>query len=281
MATNNTTMQKQDAGSKLRGMIERAQTAFAAVLPKHMNAERVTRIAMSAITRDHKLAECEPATVLRCVMEAACVGLEVNTPAQHAYLIPRKNKGGFMECTLQFGYRGLIDLARRSGAVSEVEAHVVHERDVFECRQGTDKAIKHLPAMKNPGEVIAAYSSAWMAGPDRRWQAEVMTVEELNRIRERSPSSGSGPWVTDTSEMYRKTVVKRLCKYLPQTPELARAVEIDNAVETGEGYASSFDTMVADAKPPSTVTQLKDHLAKRGTVIEGEVADVPPTEALP
>jgi phage RecT family recombinase len=171
MATNNTTMQKQDAGSKLRGMIERAQTAFAAVLPKHMNAERVTRIAMSAITRDHKLAECEPATVLRCVMEAACVGLEVNTPAQHAYLIPRKNKGGFMECTLQFGYRGLIDLARRSGAVSEVEAHVVHERDVFECRQGTDKAIKHLPAMKNPGEVIAAYSIAWMAGPDRRWQA--------------------------------------------------------------------------------------------------------------
>ena len=280
MATNNA-IQKSDAGSKLRGMIERAQTAFAAVLPKHMNAERVTRIAMSAITRDHKLAECEPATVLRCVMEAACVGLEVNTPAQHAYLIPRKNKGGFMECTLQFGYRGLIDLARRSGAVSEIEAHVVHERDIFECRQGTDKAIKHIPAMKNPGEVVAGYAIAWMSGEGIRWQAEVMTVEDMNKIRERSPSSGSGPWVTDTSEMYRKTCVKRLCKYLPQTPELARAVEIDNAVETGETFASSFDAMVADAKPPSTVTQLKDHLAKRGTVIEGESTEAPPMEEAP
>jgi recombination protein RecT len=121
-----------------------------------------------------------------------------------------------------------------------IEARIVHAKDKFTVRYGLEPELTHIPWMptpdekvtkEGPGAVLCAYACAKFK--DGGYQFEVMSLRELDGIRSRSKASGSGPWVTDTEEMYRKTVTRRLCKWLPASIELARAIELDNNHEEG------------------------------------------------
>ena len=209
----------------IRDLLEQARPKLAEVTPKHLTPDRLIRVAIAAAGRTPALLKCTPASLLNSVMQAAQVGLEPGSALGEAYLVPYKET-----CQLIIGYRGLISLARRSGQIASIEAHVVHEKDRFLCKYGLDAKLEHEPDWSaDPGPMVAVYAVARLK--DGATQLEVMTKTQVDAIRGRSKASGSGPWVTDYAEMARKTVVRRLCKYLPLSIELAEAIAIDDASE--------------------------------------------------
>ena len=130
----------------IKDYIKLYEEEIAKALPTVMTPERFTRIALSAVGNTPKLAVCTPQSFLGAMMNAAQLGLEPNTPLGQAYLIPYENrKKGITECQFQIGYKGLLDLAYRSGEVSMVDAQVVYENDKFDYELGLNPILKHKP----------------------------------------------------------------------------------------------------------------------------------------
>jgi recombination protein RecT len=226
------------------------QVQIAAALPRHMTAERMARIATTEMRKVPKLAQCEPMSFLGAVIQCAQLGLEPGSALGHAYILPyekRKKVGGewrtvAVEAQVIIGYRGMIDLARRSGQIVSIEARAVYEGDEFQCVLGLDSNIHHVPAWDNPNRSKAdklrfVYAVAKLK--DGGVQFDVMSRVEVDAIRARSKSGDSGPWVTDYAAMALKTVVRRLFKFLPVSIELARAVSLDEAADMGQGQQNS------------------------------------------
>src|SRR5262249_4908422 len=195
---------------------------------------------LAATSRSPKLLLCTPMSILNAVVQASQLGLEPGGPLGHAYLVPyeykRKDgthlKEGTHLCQFIIGYRGLIELARRSGQILGIEAHVVHRNDKFQVRWGLAPLLEHVPNFDEPGEMVAVYAIGHIR--EGIAQVEVMTTKQVDAIRARSRAADDGPWVTDYEEMARKTVVKRLTKYLPLSSEFAKAIQVDNEHESGE-----------------------------------------------
>lgn len=206
------------------------------VATKVLSPEKITKIVTSAISRTPLLLQCfrdSPHSILRCALVSAQLGLDPDSPLGQCYLVPYRNgRTGKYEAQFIIGYRGFIDLARRSGNIVSIRSRVVYEKDKFEVKYGLSEDILHIPFEGDAGELRAVYAVAELK--DGGIQYEVMYRHEIDAIRKRSKASGSGPWVSDYPEMARKTVIRRLSKYLPMSVDLARAVEAEDAQETGE-----------------------------------------------
>lgn len=191
-------------------------------LPSHLNGDRMARIALTAFRTTPKLAECDPRSVFAAVIQASQLGLEPNIMGQ-AYLIPYGKN-----CNLIPGYQGLIDLARRSGKIVSLYAHVVREKDDFDYTLGVDKTLTHKPFDgEDAGPVIGAYAVAKLkeGGCEFEW----MSRAQIDKIMRATQSKGeSGPWKDHYEEMCRKTVVRRLFKWLPKSVELQSALALDD-----------------------------------------------------
>ncbi len=202
-------------------MMEKSRDSIAAALPKHLTVERLSRVALGELRTNPKLLECNPASLMSAIVKASQLGLEVGSAMGHAYLVPYKT-----ECTLIIGYRGMIALARRSGEIQSITARVVYARDTFELEYGLEEKLRHIPSTdEDPGPVTHVYAVAKLR--DGGIQYEVMTRAEVEAIRKRSRAGQYGPWVTDWSEMARKTVMRRLFKYLPMSIEMADAMSAE------------------------------------------------------
>lgn len=248
----------------LRSLFESQKIKFAQIMPKHLDPERMIRIALIAVSRTPKLLECSPISLLRASLESAAVGLEPNTPLQHAWLIPYYNrrandgKGGY-EVQFQIGYRGLVDLARRSGEIKSIAAHCVYANDIFECELGLTTHLRHVPNFDSDdrGPLRLVYAVAHLG--DGGTQLEVMSRSQIEVIKSRSQSAGKpdSPWTTSYDEMARKTVVKRLCKMLPVSTEMARAIESDGDDEhnTIDVEANAAHANIAAQLSPSNGMQ--------------------------
>ena len=154
------TENKQSMNGKPKTMqdyIKLMESEIKKALPSVITPERFTRITLSALSTNPKLADTTPMSFLGAMMTAAQLGLEVNTPLGQAYLIPFKNKG-ILECQFQLGYKGLIDLAYRSGEVSIIQAHTVYENDDFVYELGLNPKLEHVPATENRGDPIFFYA---------------------------------------------------------------------------------------------------------------------------
>lgn len=200
---------------------------IAKVLPKHVTPERMARVALTALTRTPKLAECTPQSFFRCLFDLSQWGLEPD--GRRAHLIPFKN-----ECTVIVDYKGIVELCYRSGTVSSIHADVVRRGDLFEFSNG--HVVKHSPwFVRDPdnrptkaGDVFAAYCIVKMTNGTEKH--EVMSKEEIDLIRSRSRSGSSGPWSTDYNEMAKKTVFRRCSKWLPWSAEIHDAMNGDDDV---------------------------------------------------
>lgn len=246
----------------IRQLLDKQKAQIQLALPKHMDVNRLVRVAMTSVQRTPKLLECDPITLLGAVIQSAQLGLEPDGITGQAYLIPFMNrKKNRMEVQFIPGYRGLISLARRSGTVTKIEAHVVHEKDHFKFRWGLSEILEHEPTIGNePGDVIYAYAVATYK--DGTKQFDVMTHREIEAIRSRSKSANDGPWVTDWEEMAKKTVIRRISKMLDLSPEFQRAVALEDKLERGEPQELSIEL------DPTEVGS-----------IEGEVVDTKTGEA--
>lgn len=205
---------------------------IAKALPQVMTPERFTRIALSAVSNTPKLGNCTPQSFLGAMMNAAQLGLEPNTPLGQAYLIPFENrKKGITECQFQIGYKGLIDLAYRSGEVKMIDAQTVYENDEFEYELGIDPVLKHKPARTNRGNPIYFYATFKLTNGGQGFQ--VMSIEDVqDHAKKYSKTYNNGPWQTNFEEMAKKTVLKKLLKYAPLKTEFVKQVTSDETIKT-------------------------------------------------
>ena len=152
-ATAQPTAKPNDAKASMQVYIKQMQGEIKKALPAVITPERFTRIVLSALSTNPKLAQTTPQSFLSAMMTAAQLGMEPNTPLGQAYLIPYYNsKSRCNECQFQLGYKGLIDLAYRSGEVSIIQAQVVYENDEFTYSFGLEPVLRHIPAASDRGE---------------------------------------------------------------------------------------------------------------------------------
>lgn len=254
----------------LKELFEKSKGAIAAVLPKHVTADRLMKIALSLTSKDGNLLACNQMSVLRCVVGAASVGLEVGGLLGEAYLVPFKG-----ECTLIIGYKGLIKLARQSGEIKSIRARVVYKADEFQVEYGLRETITHKPNLESQDlkdeDIVAVYAIAEYK--DGEPQFEVMTRAQVDKIRGRSASANSGPWVTDYAEMAKKTVIRRLSKVMPLSPEKAQAytqaIAHENASDNGEKSPIIDVPFMGDEEsvseaPKDRVASLTERVAMNG-----------------
>lgn len=213
---------RKDVKSLLEGPAFRAE--IAKVLPKHLTPERMIRVAITATMKTPKLLQCTADSLTKCLLDCSALGIEPD--GRRAHLIPFEDrKKGVTVCTLIIDYKGLAELAMRSGLVSNIHADVVRENDVFEYDMGEIKAHK-IDFRNERGAAYAFYAICRFK--DGSVKADVMSVDEVEAIRMRSKSPNEGPWATDPVEMGKKTVFRRLSKWLPLSPEFRDAVEKDD-----------------------------------------------------
>ena len=225
-------MAKAGEGPTLQQYIKKMDGEIKKALPSVMTPERFSRIVLSALSANPKLGSTTPSSFLGAMMTAAQLGLEPNTPLGQAYLIPYYNRSkNTTECQFQIGYKGLLDLAYRSGEVTMVQAHIVYENDDFEYALGLEPALHHVPAKKDRGD--AAYVYAVYHTKSGGFGFEVMSVDDIrDHAKKYSKSAASGPWATNFEEMAKKTVLKRLLKYAPLKSDFSRGLAVDETIKT-------------------------------------------------
>lgn len=235
MATTNELKQQmqqtpatQQKPKTIEDYLKQMAPAMAQALPKHMDVDRLMRLAMTTIRTTPALKEADVSSLLGAVMQAAQLGLEPGLMG-HCYLLPFKNsKKGITEVQFIIGYKGMIDLARRSGHIQSIYAHAVYENDEFEYELGLEPKLQHKPSMEaNKGEFVGAYAVARFK--DGGYQFEFMSKAEIEKRKGRSKAANSNysPWATDYEEMAKKTVVRHMWKYLPISVELQQQVVYD------------------------------------------------------
>lgn len=242
-------------------LIRKSAQELQKAVPSCMSAERLTRIGLTTLRLNPKLAECEPMSFIAALFQSAQLGLEPNVEGQ-AYLIPYKNtkyidgkKIKVDEVQFQIGYKGYIELFYRHGAAQAIDMHTVYEHDIFEYSYGTEPMLKHCPKLKDRGEPIAYYAIAYLKNGGKVFK--VMGKDECiehgqkhsktfismewsdsanKYVKIQNPHfSPDSPWEKDLNAMCKKTVLIQLAKVLPKSIELQKALAMDNTTKSSIG----------------------------------------------
>lgn len=217
-----------EIGEYLGGMKDRV----AQILPKHLTADRVLQMAATTIHRNPTIAKCTPTSLLGAVMQASLLGFPPVDALGYCYFVPYGKDVQF-----QIGYKGLVDLARRSGKVKDVYAEIVREGDVFEAEFGLERTLKHKPTFDTSKPVTHAYAVCHYS--DGGYSFVVLSKAEIEKLRLRSPmqkGAPSGAWATDYEAMAKAKALKQLAKYLPLSLDQVAAVATDEAVLTPDSF---------------------------------------------
>lgn len=218
----------------------------------------------SALVSDTKLRSCDPISLRKCIANVVTAGLTLSPVMKFCYLIPRRIQGK-MEATLEISYMGLIKMMTDSGSVAKMEAHIIYRNDELDYQLGSNETFIHKPTLENRGEMLAVYAEAHIRGGFV--QREILTKDDIKEIKKKSQAT-TGPWIDFEGEMWRKSAIKRLFKYLPKTEmsdELIAALSIE--------YRNDTTMLTADDISPEVAAEIF-------TDIEAEVLeDTPGTKA--
>jgi recombination protein RecT len=233
----------------LQQLLEGSRAQIQMALPQHMTPDRMIRVAITAVQKQPLLGKCSQMSLIGCVIEASQLGLYPDGILGDAYLVPYwNNKGNRYDAQLQPGYRGLINLARRSGQVSAIYSEPVYACDKFSVELGTEHKLVHVPNYDDPKRGVEKDDDGVPVGlrgvyavvkfKDDTTDFEYMPLFRIMDIRNNSKSKNRegeivGPWVSHFEEMARKTPIRRLAKRLPLSPEFAKAAVLDEYVDAG------------------------------------------------
>lgn len=229
-ATDSKAVVVQKKYNYVQEMFSKYKGDVANILPSHLTPERIIHLALSEFRRNDKLHNCDPRSFVNAVFMASRIGLEIGVLGL-AHIVPYGT-----ECQLIPGYKGLIDLAMRDGKVRQIYARCVYEKDEFDYISGTEERIIHKPCLEQErGNLRLVYAVAIFH--DGHALHEVMTRADVEHVRKSSKGYRPGydtPWVTHEAEMWKKTVIRRICKTLPQSIELNTALALADAENTGK-----------------------------------------------
>lgn len=282
--------------NSLKGLMESQRASLTAMLPKHITPERLFKTMLVAANRNQDLFSCTQMSILETINRAAELGLDLSGTLGEAYPVPFNNRvktqgGGEIwvkQCQLIIGYRGYAKLARQTGEIKRIEADVVCKNDKFILRKGSNATCEFEPCLGERGEPIGAF--AFVQFKDDGEQFDFMPVEDIEKIRRRSKSGSNkeghaiGAWKTDWAEMAKKSVFRRVAKWLPlSTEKFVRAMEME-----GDDFAETVEASNEPAVPQGSKTErvLQEQLAKQAAakvtsrpVSEGQTLE-PTPEAL-
>lgn len=251
---------QRNARPTLIQVVQRMQPEIARALPKHMDADRMSRLALTCIRRDPKLAQTSPESFAGALLTAAALGLEPGVSGE-AYLVPYGN-----ECTLIVGYQGYAKLFWQHPLAKHIDAQTVYENDTFDYALGLEPRLNHIPARSDRGEPIYYYAVATLTTGAAVF--EVMTPEEVNAVRGPAARARRGPQVADPQHwMERKTVLRQLVKRLPRSTALSNAIVADE--RSGVDLTAS--------KVPEQITSGRD-LTEQINESTGEITVAEPTD---
>ena len=248
---NEKAVQTNEKLKEIKDLLEMRKGEIAKAAPRIIDTKRLMRICLSSIQKNPLLLECSPASLYRCVMDAATFGLTPDGATNEAHLVPfysSKKKG--YEAQFMPGYSGIIKLALQSGYINGVELHEVYQNDEFEYEYGLDQKLIHRPTEGNPGDLRAVYCIVLLSTGHKTF--EVMTIKKAEEHRDKFSKSKTkdgkhyGPWVDHFNAMALKTVLKRGLKYTPKSSELAGALKLDGMQEAG---IDRDDPEILDIKP--------------------------------
>lgn len=240
-----------------------AMAQFKLALPAHISAEKFQRVALTAVMQNPQVAECTKDSVFNSLMKCAQDGLLPD--GREAALVKYNGKNGAIAQYMPMVY-GVIKRMKNSGEVADVNAHLIYSGDKFDYQiiDGISK-VSHTPAMfSNRGTLIGVY--AVIRFKDGENHVEVMTKDEVDKIRQRSKSKDSGPWVTDYEEMAKKTVIRRAAKRVPTSSEIEKLLQQDLRVSMGIDEDEEKD------KPMSLIDSINEGIAKE-EIITGEIVE--------
>lgn len=232
----------EERGESLAAMWQVALPRIVQLVPAHIVPDRLLASALTARNRNPDLMKCTDVSVIRGVIQAAQMGFEVSGLGGKAWLVPFWNKDKQVhEAQLMVGYRGLVELALRTGQIIAIWSREVYAHESFKYLDGLQQVLEHVPeGPRKEDEIpIGAYAVALYTSGFRR--AEAMNAIQLDKIRRMSKAPDGPAWTKSRSEMDRKTVTRRLCKWLPDSYELARTLDAEDRMERGEVPLTDID----------------------------------------
>jgi recombination protein RecT len=249
-------IQKQN---NVNSLLEKYKGSIAQALPSFLTVDRMVRVFLTAISRTPGLMDCTQHSLMSAVLTCSQLGLSPDSILGEAFLIPFKNKKKkITECQLIIGYKGLLGLARRSGQMQRIGARPVFAAqsilkgddllqavasgkevgDYFKYSFGLDETLEHEPgSITDADRITHFYSVAKFTNGGHIFN--VMTRKQVEKVRDESPNykyaeyKNSTVWATAFEEMGNKTVLRRMMKFLPLSPDLQRAIGLDEAAEYG------------------------------------------------
>lgn len=225
--TNNAPQKAKGPRQQVSDLLDRMAPEIQKALPNNMSAERMARIAMTAVSSNPKLLECDPKSFIGALMQASQIGLEPNTALGQAYLIPYGN-----QVQLQLSYLGLIELATRTGQYKAIYAHEVYKDDEFSYEYGLYKNLIHKPVDDPNGEPIGYYAVYHLmnGGYDFAYWTRKKVELHAQQYSKAVQQGWNSPWKSDFNAMAKKTVLKDLLKYAPKAIEVSQAIGSDSKV---------------------------------------------------
>lgn len=224
-----------------------------------INEKQFFAVSYQAFTRNPNLLNCTTASLTKCFMDAARIGLPIDF--KDAYISVYGNRAVFMP-----DYKGLIKLGLRTGKIKKWEAVEVCQEDEFSWKNGV---IDHAINYKKPrGEIILTYSRVKFANDEI--DVEISTRAEIDKIKDKAPSKDF--WNKHFTKMARKTAVNSHAKRLDLSKEIMDAIDIENEMyEDAEPETSKDDILEATFEILSDKTEEKideNALASKEKILE-------------
>lgn len=232
-------LQKQDIFSILNS--NQTKGKLARLLPQGTRMDRFLQICFNEIRANPKLLNCRPESIVDAIGQTSRLGLDIGGTLGHAYLVPYGQ-----ECQFIIGYKGLKELAYRTGKVLSIEARTIYEHDFFEIEYGTNAHMIHKPTLVNQGRSIGYSAMATLENGTKIYG--VLTMDDINRIKKniQGLTNPKSSWHTHPDEMGKKTGVRAICKMLPQFSNndlLQEAISLDEKGEIGmQDNSQVFDS---------------------------------------